>query len=50
MDLTIILVAAGAFAFYILSRLSRRPDREFWNYYNKVLNSSEYKVKGHFEE
>ena len=54
MDTTILKYAAIALAIFIgyrfIMRLMNRPNREFWDYYNEILRSSKYKVKGHFEE
>jgi hypothetical protein len=54
MDTNLLFLGIIAFAGYLLykffHRLFNRPNREFWKYYREVLNSSKYKVKGHFED
>lgn len=48
------LTIAGAFVLFVLGFLLmktlQKDTPSFEDYYNKILNSEEYKVKGQFEE
>ncbi len=51
MDTKIILVGVGIVAAFIAFKLFRRaPDFDVQEYYNDILTSEKYKVKGQFEE
>jgi hypothetical protein len=53
MDKTIIIFGAAAILGcigYILYRMSNRPNQEFFRYYDEVLSSDKYRVKGKYED
>jgi hypothetical protein len=53
MDKTILILGAAAvlgLIGYVIYRMSNRPNEEFFRYYEEVLSSDKYRVKGKYED
>jgi hypothetical protein len=53
MDKTILICGAAAilgFIGYIIYRFTNKPNEEFFRYYEEVLSSDKYRVKGKYED
>jgi hypothetical protein len=50
MDFTIAIIAGVALVGYVIYRFATRPDLEFIRYYQDIISSDQYKVKGKYED
>ena len=50
MDFTIIIITGLGLVGYVIYRFATRPNLEFIKYYQEIISSDQYKVKGKYED